>query len=338
MPPRKAKKQQEEPVKATTPLNEPSDAPLQDCLASLNSDFGTIPLVGREKQIQIISDFIDHAFEDNKFKILYISGSPGTGKTASVQHCINLAPNPNEIYFVNCKSSKPSLITPEEKPPKILILDEVETLPNYQNFVTNCKRYNCCILCISNSHDRTISISKSHTKDQKSLIFEPYTSDELVSILIERTGGPNKHIQVSALKYISTKIGQSHGDARTILSTMNYILGEAIRQGITDVDIPTAMNMIDDQKKPDPVHSILQEIPLIEQIALVAIMKAGKNWIKEFSQYAAQKKIRVPPNIKEFYDRLLDYGVVSGSVKSPKCSVTKEQLQSGLDPIASVFL
>ena len=314
---------------------------LSDCLEKLNNDFATIPLPGREAQVEEVLTFIEDALKNSTFKILFISGSPGTGKTATVKHCINVSSRPNQIRFVNCKTDKPSLITPEDVPPKVLVLDEVETLNNYQDYVANCKRYNCCILCISNAHDKTISISKAHSTEQKSIMFESYTPEQLQDILTERMGGPNPHIPQSSIKYIANKVGQLHGDARTIISTMNYVITEALRQGYTDLETSAVVKIINEQREPDPIRDILEELPIIEQIALVAIFKAGNNWVKEFSSLAAKKKIQPVPlsTLIDFYNRLTSYGIVSGaSWKTPKCRVTKEQLTNGLDPIVSVLL
>lgn len=327
------------PSKKSNPVQKPSNLSLQECLDKLNLDFGNIPLPGREDKIDQIYNFIEDALTKNQFKILYISGSPGTGKTASVKHCINLVSHPYDINFINCKTDKPTLITPDDNPPKLLVLDEVESLSNYQDIVTNCSRFKCSILCISNAHDKTVAISKAHLSDQESIFFDSYKPAQLSNILIQRMGGPNIHIQESAINYIANKIGQSHGDARAIINTMNYILTEAISEGLTDIDTQTAVRLTNEQKKPDPMRDILEQLPIIEQIALVAIFKAGNKWIKEFSNLSAQKKLKgIPPNLVEFFDRLTSYGVVSGTSKSPKCRVTKEQLKDGLDPIVSVLL
>lgn len=320
------------------PIEKANDFSLQKCLDNLNSDYGNIPLPGREEQIEKISNFIEDALTKKQFKILYISGSPGTGKTASVKHCINLATHPYEINFINCKTEKPKLITAEDNPPKLLVLDEVESLSNYQDIVTNCSRYKCCILCISNAHDKTIAISKAHSTNQESIIFNSYTPDMLTNILINRMGGPCKHVQESAINYIAKKIGQTHGDARTIINTMNFILTESINEGLEDLDLQTVVKLINQQKKPDPYKDILIELPIIEQIALVAIFRSPNKWQTEFSRLSTQKKLKGIPNLYEIFDRFTSYGVVSGTFKSPKCRMTKEQLKDDLDPIVSVLL
>lgn len=327
------------PSKKKSPPREISDASIEECLSKLNSDYGNVPLPGREKEIEKISSFIEEALTKNQFKILYISGSPGTGKTASVKHCINQASHPYEINFINCKTEKPKLIAPEDNPPKLLVLDEVESLSNYQDIITNCSRYKCSILCISNAHDKTIAISKAHLSNQESLIFDPYSVEQLKTILIERMGGLSENIKDSAIKYIANKVGQAHGDARTIISTMNYILTQSINEGLKEITDQTAVRFTNAQKESDPSQEIISQLPIYEQIALVAIFKAGKDWIKEYSNLLAQKNLRgLPPNISEFFDRLTSYGFVSGSVKAPKCRLSKEQLKNGLDKEISVYL
>lgn len=320
------------------PMIKANNLSLQECLNNLNSNIGNIPLPGREEEIEKIYNFIEDSLTKKQFKILYISGSPGTGKTASVKHCINLASHPYEINFVNCKTEKPALIKPDDNPPKLLVLDEVESLQNYQDIVTNCTRYKCSILCISNAHNKTIAISKAHLSDHESIIFDSYKPDQLQNILIQRMGGPCNNIQESAIKYIANKVGQSHGDARTIISTMNSILTEAINRGLTNITAEVAVKMTNAQKEPDPVKDILENLGIKEQIALVAIFKSGSKWQTEFSNLSAQKKIKEIPNFVQYFDQLTSYGVISGTFKSPKCRVTKEQLKDYLDPIISVLI
>ncbi|KAH0789999.1 cleft lip and palate transmembrane 1 [Histomonas meleagridis] len=318
-----------------------TDYTLSECLTYLNTEEGSIPLPGREDKIAFVNNFIEHVFnsEPHSFNLLFISGSPGTGKTATLKHCLQILPTLQQVRFVNCKTDPPpSPITKSTRPkPILLILDEVESLPHLKELILNCKRFNCSIIGISNAHDDSIAISaQSIQTNAQSIMFNSYTTTELKNIITERIGGSCSNISEQALLYISKKVGQNHGDARSVISTLNYVLTEAISRGMEQLDVKTTMELLEEQNEVNESDEILKEIPIVEQIALVSIYKMpGKNWRDEFVRLLNAKHIKEDINPVDIFDRLDAYGFVIGGVKNPKCRLTVKQLKEGLDPIAA---
>ncbi|OON18370.1 hypothetical protein X801_05779, partial [Opisthorchis viverrini] len=71
------------PVSRTTVLEHNQASPLTSCLGV---DESNEQLVGREKERLFVRDFIRNCLVQNRSGNLYISGAPGTGKTAVVLH------------------------------------------------------------------------------------------------------------------------------------------------------------------------------------------------------------------------------------------------------------
>ena len=54
---------------------------------ALHSSVGA-PLIGREKEISFLHDFISENLRKKNSASIYVSGPPGTGKTASINHIL----------------------------------------------------------------------------------------------------------------------------------------------------------------------------------------------------------------------------------------------------------
>lgn len=71
-------------------------------------------LIGREEERSVISTFIQECLASNQGGSLYISGTPGTGKTALVTEIVEsiLATKPKALkqVFINCMSTTPKAI------------------------------------------------------------------------------------------------------------------------------------------------------------------------------------------------------------------------------------
>jgi Cdc6-like AAA superfamily ATPase len=311
---------------------------IESCLAKLNEASFSIPLPGREDKVAQILAFIEQSYTREKWQVLLISGSPGTGKTATVTQCIRMSTHPSQADFVNCKSDKPNLISSEESSPAhLLVLDELESLPNFRQVLMNCQKYRCSLIGISNSHDETLAIAKSGRSDAISIVFESYKPDQLFQIMIERIGGLNDHIAKEAILFIAKTIGKDHGDAREVLSALNFVLSEAIRRKTDRIDIPIAKQFLDLRNAPTEEKQIMQTMPLIDQLALVAIFKTGKKWISCLQTFMKQKHISLEFNVVDIFERLETYGFVAQTRANPKCLLDRRQLD-GLDEIAISLL
>ncbi|CAH2108972.1 unnamed protein product [Euphydryas editha] len=86
------------------------------CDESVNTDKGNIcaptkplePLVSREKEIEYIQNFLIEHLDKEQSASLYISGQPGTGKTASLSYILQV-PKIRDGYkqvYINCTMMK----------------------------------------------------------------------------------------------------------------------------------------------------------------------------------------------------------------------------------------
>jgi Cdc6-like AAA superfamily ATPase len=214
---------------------------IESCLVKLNETPFSIQLPGREDKVAQIRELIEQSFTGEKWQMLLISGSPDTVKPEMVKQCIGVSIRPSHTEFVNCKSDKPMLISSEESDPtRLLILDELEFLPNFRQVLINCQKFRCSLISISNSHDETLAIAKSGRSNAISIVFKSYRSDELFQIMAERIGGLNNHISQETLLFVAKTIGKDHGDTREALSALNFILAEAVRHRTARIGTPTA--------------------------------------------------------------------------------------------------
>jgi Cdc6-like AAA superfamily ATPase len=249
-----------------------------------------------------------------------------------------MSTRPSRIDFVNCKSDKPTLFTNEQShPAHLLVLDELESLPNFREVLMNCQKFRCSLIGISNSHDETLAIAKSGRSDAISIVFESYKPEQLFQIMVERIGGLCDQIAKEALLFIAKTIGKDHGDAREVLSALNWVLAESVRTRIQKVDIATAKKLLDLRNAAVDDRRVMQTMSLIDQLALVAIFKSGKKWVSCLQGFVKQKHVAIEMNTIEIFDRLEAYGFVGQNRANPKCLVDRKQLD-GLDEVALSLL
>jgi Cdc6-like AAA superfamily ATPase len=269
-----------------------------------------------------------------KWHIMLISGSPGTGKTATVQKCIEMCNRPSQVSFVNCKTERPNFHKFPKKV-RLLVLDEIESLPVLAELIRQCQALKCSIIGISNYHDETLAIARSGRSDAISLVFKTYTPRQLIDIMRERIGGQNPSIAKESLMYIAKTIGKDRGDAREVLGALNMVLTSAVNSGLERLDLQKTQSILasrSDRK------GKMEDFPLIEQIALISVFKGRKQWKNVFRTYLTQKKVAADLDFGSIFERLTSYGFVSGSAANPKCTLEEDQLKDGLDPIAGSLL
>jgi hypothetical protein len=241
---------------------------------------------------------------------------------------------PSKIDFMNCKTEKRDFNKMGKKT-RILILDEIESLSNFADVIRMCQKLSICILGISNYHDETLALARSGRSDAISLVFETYTADQLVAIMNERMGGPSPIISERALLYIAKAVEKERGDAREALNALNFVLTQAVNDGVADLDIQKTQSFLalrTDRK------GRMVDFPLIDQIATVSVFKGGKQWRTVFQGFLTSKHMSSDIGINEIFERLLSYGFVGGSMANPKFLLEKNQLLDGLDPIAASIL
>ncbi|XP_045535919.1 polycomb group protein Psc [Papilio machaon] len=182
------------------------------------------PLVGREKEIAWLEDFLLDHLDNEESASLYISGQPGTGKTASLTYILNLPKirNGYKQVYVNCTMMKSAAsiysricselqlkttgttekacLTAIEKYFKknhkmiLLVLDEIDQLDSkrqsvlYTIFEWPSVNTNLVLVGIANALDLTErSLPRLQARCSlrpRTLHFAPYTKQQIIDIFI----------------------------------------------------------------------------------------------------------------------------------------------------------
>ncbi|KAI8761328.1 cell division control protein 6 [Biomphalaria glabrata] len=229
-------------------------SPYQSAKRSLHTakpDF----LVGREKEESEIEKFITDRIKEKKSGSMYISGAPGTGKTAVVSHILDRIKfhHTNQIAFINCMMLKDSntvfkqlleqlgtspVKTKEAmkalekyfrsvEDPVLLVLDEIDQLDSkhhhvlYQIFEWPALQdFKVILIGIANALDLTDRILprlQASSSCQPALInFPPYTTSQITDIIKNRLQ-QDSVLEPAAISFCARKISAVAGDARKAL-------------------------------------------------------------------------------------------------------------------------
>lgn len=322
---------------------EEQELTLEQCLDNLNNKNLLTSLPRRENEISIIENFISYAFltdpeivqkkgktkkqkESNQPEILFLSGNPGTGKTASVLLCKNNSILPSKIEYINCKVTPLVLYKETDILPRILIVDEVESYHDFAEIASNVRHLKYQLICISNAHEDDKIIKKAGGLKIINLKYNSYNEEDLKVILTEKMGGPSLCIEGPALDHLVKSIIKERGDARAAIKKLSTILTAAISQNIEKINL---INMIKLIEKPTTIDF---ELPIFHQVALISIFLDGKNWAKKYQNICAEKQLYNFPPPKDLYSALLDYqGLIKGSFKNPITTITREALLDSID-------
>lgn len=215
-------------------------------------------LVGRSGEISEISNFIGEHVKKHQAGSMYISGAPGTGKTTCLMSVIKAWEKKISYVFVNCMSvSNPSDIYKSiaralQLPAKVvnsktivkalekyictsdtmnvLILDEIDHLDSkgqevlYSLFewpqLPNSKLILIGIANALDLTDRMLPRLQAFKYEPKLMHFQPYTRQQIVSILEDRLSNLQDNMPVIkplALQLCARKIAACTGDIRKAL-------------------------------------------------------------------------------------------------------------------------
>jgi len=339
------------------PLN---NKDLKHCIEYLNVEGENIPLPCRENEISSIMNFIQDAFSSDepinndskrskkgktkditisKPTIMFVSGNPGTGKTASIKFCIQQSESPERIMFINAKIQSIAYFTEKDVIPKVYVIDEVESYTSISNIIDNGKRLHYSLIFISNVHDdSTIQKVTTGLMIQK-IRFESYNENDILRILTERTGGLNENLDQKALLFLAKRVVKDRGDARAAINRLNSILADALQKGINKIDLKTMVKLYDGQNTSIHDSSIIQEMPLYHQIALISIFKSGKKWVDNFHRITREKGLEKYSDVKELFDVLASYpNIIKGSFQNPSSLVDRDTLELSIDTAIKNFL
>uniref|UniRef100_A0A8R1E3F7 Cell division control protein n=1 Tax=Caenorhabditis japonica TaxID=281687 RepID=A0A8R1E3F7_CAEJA len=241
--------------KAKTSSNsEEEHTPSPKSLRSSPKEGARVPeegaLKGRTEEFYSLKSWILESKENKTSLSIYISGQPGTGKTATTMRVLKSLGSAVRSCIVNCASTstksalfktifdslnldgKPNVETFEEhvkhrfRVPLVLVLDEIDHLATRKNAALyaafqwpDTLSHNIIILGIANSIDLTERLLPKLmlAKPPKRLVFEPYTKDDIVEILNEKMKREETIVDAKAIELTARKVAAMSGDLRTAL-------------------------------------------------------------------------------------------------------------------------
>ncbi|KJH52972.1 hypothetical protein DICVIV_00841 [Dictyocaulus viviparus] len=210
-------------------------------------------LHGREKEFSKICGWIQNAITDECPLSIYISGSPGTGKSATIglvcQHfgqrivstILNCASIRSQTEIIRSilhavgSSARPSLSTLSSilkgmEKHFVLILDEVDHLVSKTNsFLYTAFQWpqsittKLVVIGISNSIDLTERLlpKLKIIHSPKTLVFAPYSKDEILEILKKKFSTETDFVMDSSvLELCARKVAAMSGDIRAAFHIM----------------------------------------------------------------------------------------------------------------------
>ena len=219
------------PVKAA-PAPIPSPAPrftadvsqFQSARAALHTGRPSA-LLCREEQVGVMSDWLDRHLVATSPGSMYVSGAPGTGKTATLTHLLDTKTAKYEFIFINCMVLKSSIaiyrevakkLNPKKEPKtekdalkvieaaitsggcmKLLVLDEIDQLDSKNQAVLYTvfewpalQGSRLALVGIANSldlTDRVLPRLQVCPAYQPTLLhYPPYTKQQIIDILTAR--------------------------------------------------------------------------------------------------------------------------------------------------------
>ncbi|XP_026464349.1 cell division control protein 6 homolog [Ctenocephalides felis] len=236
--------------------NDELDGRLQIARQALHST-APINLPGREKELQELENIINTSLKKETSTSLYVSGPPGTGKTACLTNIIQKYKNKLSIVYANCTGIKNSKTIFEriatelklkckstEKDYKcaietyiqskhkmiLLILDEIDQLDSRKQSILytifewpSYASSKLILIGIANALDLTDRIlprlqSKCELKPQL-MHFAPYSKNQIIEIYKQRleSSGVTDVFSPMAVQLLAGKVAAVSGDARRAL-------------------------------------------------------------------------------------------------------------------------
>ncbi|MFH4975625.1 hypothetical protein AB6A40_002334 [Gnathostoma spinigerum] len=259
---------------------EMSDAECSTCIAdevSMNGEENAKEssryLCGRESEMRRIEDYILSSISNNTSLSLYICGSPGTGKTASVKLVLEKVQKQHRLYYVyiNCvqirnqrnlhssissrllqlSSSSPKkanvildLIFQSSTLPIVIVLDEIDHLSTrsqellYKTFQWPAVHKNVLLIGIANSLDMTERVlpKLKLTLSPVVIAYPPYSKDDLIEILMQKLSSLEENADPRAVELCARKVAAMTGDVRTAFQVASQMVTGICKQSDDSVD------------------------------------------------------------------------------------------------------
>lgn len=239
-------------------------------------------LPGREKELNELEDFIQSNLDNESSSSLYVSGPPGTGKTASLSKIMGKPELKKsfKIVYVNCTTVKSSVAiykkiseelgigaasrskkTAIEKylPTKhkmiLLVLDEIDQLESKSQSVLytifewpSIPKSKLLLIGIANALDLTDRIlprlQASKKLKPKLMHFASYSKQQIVDIITTRLNEANVYdiFTVNAIQMLAAKVAAISGDVRLALDISRRVVEVAQSRQLNQILQPAVDN------------------------------------------------------------------------------------------------
>jgi len=137
------------PKPAPTPLFQADVSQFQSARAALHTGTPSY-LLCREQQVDTMSKWLDKHLVEGKPGSMYVSGAPGTGKTATLTHLLNTKTVEYKSIFINCMVLKSSIAiyreVAKQLAPKLTPKTEKDALKVIENAITTSKTMTLLVL------------------------------------------------------------------------------------------------------------------------------------------------------------------------------------------------
>jgi cell division control protein 6 len=134
---------------APTPLFQVDVSQFQSARAALHTGTPSY-LLCREQQVDTMSKWLDKHLVQGKPGSMYVSGAPGTGKTATLTHLLNTKTLEFKSIFINCMVLKSSIAiyreVAKQLAPKLTPKTEKDALKVIENAITTSKTMTLLVL------------------------------------------------------------------------------------------------------------------------------------------------------------------------------------------------
>ncbi|KAH7983388.1 hypothetical protein HPB52_011535 [Rhipicephalus sanguineus] len=234
-------------------LSTPDTSLYQKAKQNLTSQ-SSVRVVGRQREMETMKEFLHSHLRAGTSGSLYVSGAPGTGKTACLSQILESSKNlfKFQYVFVNCMTLQSSSaiyqkiisgldLSPAcsshletirrrlttKGHPMIIVMDEIDQLDSKNQTVLyslfelpQLKNSRATIFGIANAldlTDRVLPHLQAYGCRPTLLHFAPYSIDEIVAILMDRLNECHAVIQPQAIQFCARKIAACTGDVRKAL-------------------------------------------------------------------------------------------------------------------------
>ncbi|XP_064465631.1 cell division control protein 6 homolog [Ornithodoros turicata] len=218
-------------------------------------------ILGRTEEFRVLTEFLSSHLETNTPGSMYISGAPGTGKTACLMNVLDdyaKAQRKFTSVFINCMALTNStsiydkviqscgktgsglellkkLVTSKGQP-IVIVLDEIDQLDNRNVLYSllelpQLNNSRLILFGIANAldlTDRIVPHLQAYGCKPRLLHFSPYTQREIESILSDRLHEWSTVVQPVALELCARKVAACTGDVRKALDICRRAIQVAV--------------------------------------------------------------------------------------------------------------